>query len=574
MTRPFAIGALLALSFGCTAPGPASAPPRFDVVVYGGTAAGVVAALQAREMGRSVVLLEPGSHLGGLSSGGLGNTDIGNKGAIGGRSRQFYERVAAHYARPEAWKQETRDEYLERSSIGNQGHGREDPVAERTGVETMWVFEPSVAEGIFREMADEAGVDVRSGQRLDLDGGVVKDGRAIRSIRTEGGAVYEGRVFIDATYEGDLMAAGRRVATPSAARRNAEYGETLNGVQTATRRPPPVHARRSIPTSCPGDPRQRAAAGRSRRRPRARRAPGDHRVQAYYFRMCLTDVPENRSPFAEARGLRPAALRAAAAQLRGRATSTSPGHPMPDAQPQDRHEQQRRRSRPTTSARTTTTPTATTPTRRADLRRARAYQQGLMWTLANDPRVPRDGARGTSSRWGLAKDEFAGQRQLAAPALRPRGPAHGRRLRHDRARLPRERGRAEDSVGPGRLQHGLAPRAALRRRRRPRPQRGRRPGGALLGPTRSLPLDRAAARGVRRTCSCRSASRASHIAYGSIRMEPVFMVLGQSAATAAVLALDAGGAVQDVRYESLRDRLLADGQILEWESAPRSSSDR
>ncbi len=218
------------LLLGAALPAPATALPadRFDVVVYGGTAAGVVAAIQARRMGRTVVLLEPGRHLGGLTSGGLGNTDIGNKGAVGGLSRRFYERVAAHYARPEAWVHETRDEYRQRSAIGNQGHGREDPIAARTGVATMWVFEPSVAEMILGAMAEEAGVPVRLGRRLDA---VVKSGTAIVSVRTEAGEVYEGRVFVDATYEGDLMARAG-VSHHVGREANAMYGETLNGVQT------------------------------------------------------------------------------------------------------------------------------------------------------------------------------------------------------------------------------------------------------------------------------------------------------------------------------------------------------
>jgi flavin-dependent dehydrogenase len=213
---------------------PATAAPvaeRFDVVVYGGNAAGVAAAVQARRMGRSAVLLEPGRRLGGLTSGGLGNTDIGNKGAVGGLSRRFYERVAAHYARPEAWVHETRDEYERRSAIDNQGHGRPDPIAARTGVPTMWVFEPRVAERILRAMADEAWVVVRYGERLDLAGGVSKKAGGIASIRMETGNVYEGRAFIDATYEGDLMAKAG-VAYHVGREANAVYGETLNGVQT------------------------------------------------------------------------------------------------------------------------------------------------------------------------------------------------------------------------------------------------------------------------------------------------------------------------------------------------------
>jgi flavin-dependent dehydrogenase len=205
MTRAPRSLSMLPLLLGLGAPA-APAAERFDVVVYGGNAAGVVAAVQARRMGRTVVLLEPGRHLGGLTSGGLGNTDIGNKGAIGGLSRRFYERVAAHYARPEAWVHETREEYEKRSAIDNQGHGRPDPVAARTGVPTMWVFEPRVTERILQTMAEEAGVPVRYGERLDLAVGVSKKARAIASIRMESGKVYEGRAFVDATYEGDLMA--------------------------------------------------------------------------------------------------------------------------------------------------------------------------------------------------------------------------------------------------------------------------------------------------------------------------------------------------------------------------------
>ena len=190
MTRTLRALTVAARAWRRSPRGGGPSPERFDVVVYGGTAAGVVAAVQARRMGRTVVLLEPGRHLGGLTSGGLGNTDIGNKGAIGGLSRRFYERVAAHYARPEAWVHETRIEYQKRSAIGNQGHGRTDPIAERTGVATMWVFEPSVAERILRAMAAEGGVPVREGQRLDR--GCRRTARPSLSVRTEAGEATRG----------------------------------------------------------------------------------------------------------------------------------------------------------------------------------------------------------------------------------------------------------------------------------------------------------------------------------------------------------------------------------------------
>src|SRR5581483_4357596 len=136
--------------------------------VYGGTAGGVAAAVQAARMGKSVVVIEPGRHIGGLTSGGLGATDIGNKGAIGGISREFYQRVLKYYGRPEAWKQETREAYQSKR--------------QKSGDDAMWTFEPHVAEEILRQMLAEVNVPVQFNQRLDLKGGVKRDGSRITSI--------------------------------------------------------------------------------------------------------------------------------------------------------------------------------------------------------------------------------------------------------------------------------------------------------------------------------------------------------------------------------------------------------
>ena len=169
----------------------AAEPPR-DVVVYGATSGGIVAAIQAEALGRSVVVVEPGRHLGGLTSGGLGATDIGNKRAIGGLSREFYRRVGRQYADPAAWVHERQQDYENRRKV--------------PGEVEMWTFEPHVAERVYREWLAEAGVEVVTGERLDLNGGVAKEGVVIRSIRMESGRTFAGRMFIDATYEGDLMA--------------------------------------------------------------------------------------------------------------------------------------------------------------------------------------------------------------------------------------------------------------------------------------------------------------------------------------------------------------------------------
>ncbi|HOH28955.1 MAG TPA: FAD-dependent oxidoreductase, partial [Candidatus Hydrogenedentes bacterium] len=126
-------------------------PQTYDVVVYGGTSPAIIAAVQAVEMGKSVVVVSPDKHLGGLTSGGLGFTDTGNKAVIGGLSRDFYHRVWKQYQREEAWR------WQEREAFGNRGQG----VPAMDGeYRTMWVFEPHVAEQVFEEIVAEFKIPV------------------------------------------------------------------------------------------------------------------------------------------------------------------------------------------------------------------------------------------------------------------------------------------------------------------------------------------------------------------------------------------------------------------------------
>ena len=201
----------LAVSIGF----PVVAAESYDLVVYGGTSGGISAAVQCTRMGKSVVLIEPFHFLGGLTTGGLGATDIGNKRAIGGLSREFYQRINKYYLEPGKWTCETREAYFKDRAMNE---------------DTMWTFEPSVATKIFHDMISEAKVPVVFGQRLDLKKGVIKEGTRITQIVMESGRVFEGKMFIDATYEGDLMAkagVGYHVGRES----NATYGETINGLQ-------------------------------------------------------------------------------------------------------------------------------------------------------------------------------------------------------------------------------------------------------------------------------------------------------------------------------------------------------
>jgi len=194
---------------------------EYDVVIYGGTSAAVTAAVQAHRLGKSVVVVSPESHLGGLSSGGLGYTDTGDKSVIGGLAREFYQRVWMHYDRPDAWKWQNKADY------GNKGQGT--PAID--GAErTMWIFEPHVAEQIFEDWVKENQLAVHRGEWLDRARGVSKQGSRITSITTLSGQTYAGKMFIDATYEGDLMAAAG-VDYHVGREAKEVYHEDWNGVQ-------------------------------------------------------------------------------------------------------------------------------------------------------------------------------------------------------------------------------------------------------------------------------------------------------------------------------------------------------
>src|SRR4051812_16789415 len=256
--------------------------PTYDLVVYGGTSGGVAAAVQARRMNKSVIVVEPGKHLGGLTTGGLGATDIGNKAAIGGISREFYGRVAKYYSQDSAWRIETRADYFSR-----RGSGQANASDLGATNATMWTFEPHVAEDIFKAMLEEANVPVHYEQRL---ASVKKEGLRILEIIMEDGSAFRARMFIDATYEGDLMAKAG-VAYHVGREANAKYGETLNGVRAQT----PSHQ-----FTVPVDPYVIAGDPRSGLLPFIQPGPagepgtGDKKVQTYNYRLCFTTNAANR----------------------------------------------------------------------------------------------------------------------------------------------------------------------------------------------------------------------------------------------------------------------------------------
>lgn len=515
-----------------------------DVVIYGGTSGGIAAAVQVARMGRSVVLIEPSRHLGGLSSGGLGATDTGNTEAIGGVAREFYQRIHQHYAPKKARTQKT----------GDQATAKTDSTVD---ADAMWGFEPHVAEKVFRQMLAETDVTVVCGERLDLKQGVRKEGSRITAIVMESGRVFAGRVFIDATYEGDLMAkagvsysVGREV--------NSQYRETLNGVQTRQA----LYHQFEVPVDpyiTPGDPKSGLLPGIHAGGP-GEEGAGDRLVQAYNFRMCLTDAPENRLPFPKPTNYNPLRYELLLRYIEadGKVFFTGGGSPMPN------------RKTDTNNGGPFSTdnigmnydyPNADYAVREEIIAEHRDYQLGLMWTLANDPRMPAK-VRDAINRWGLAKDEFTDNdnwphqlyvreaRRMVSDYVMTEHDCQGKQV-------------AEDSVGLAAYtmdSHNV-------QRYVDAEGHARNEGDVEVGGFPPYPISYRSITPKAAECTnllvpvCLSAS---HIAYGSIRMEPVFMVLGQSAATAATQAIEQGRDVQAIDYQQLRERLIRDKQRLDW----------
>ncbi|MCA9042796.1 MAG: FAD-dependent oxidoreductase [Planctomycetaceae bacterium] len=510
----------------------------YDIVIYGGTSAAFSAAVQARRMGKSVIILEPREHVGGLTVSGLGSTDSGNKAAIGGVAREFYQRIKQHYDESSAWRQE--------SAKGYSRYRPED--------DAMWTFEPHVAEGIVRDMLKDAGVVVVTGEFLDRAQGAEMQGQRLVSLTMQSGRKVAGKVFIDATYEGDLLAAVG-VSFTVGRESNAMYGETLNGVQVG-------HARSHQfvkPVDgyiVPGDPKSGLLPGIGT-------DPGvdgeaDTRVQAYNFRICMTDNKENQVPFAkpanyneqefelllrnfEAGDMR---LPLAIGMMPNRKTDVNNNHAVSTD----------------FIGRNYDFPTASDAERVRIEQEHATYVKGLFWTLANHPRVPEE-IRGTVSRWGWAKDEFIDNEHFPYWMY----VREGRRMvsSYVQTELDCRRTRTTPhSVGLGsynmdshNCQRHLDEHGHVRNE-----------GDVQVSPRGPYMISYEAIVPKKEEChnllvpACLSAS---HIAYGSIRMEPVFMILGQSSATAACMAIDNNLAVQDVSYDALRERLLADKQVLD-----------
>jgi FAD dependent oxidoreductase len=494
----------------------------YDVCVYGGTSAGVMAAYTAKMAGKKVLLIEPSKHLGGLSSGGLGQTDIGNKYAITGISRDFYRRIGQHYGKFE-----------------------------------QWTFEPHVAENLFKSYIKRANVEVWYNYELTA---VQKSKGKISKItvqkNTSSTATRQvaAKMFIDCTYEGDLMAKAG-VSYTVGREANSQYNETWNGVQvhTAHQFPDGID-----PYKVAGDPSSGLLWGISTA-PLASTGSGDKLVQAYNFRLCLTSNPANQIPIT-----RPANYDSTKYELLLRQIAVEKPKEInwgvmhiADMPNQKTDINNKGAFSTDMIGENYDYPEADYKTRRQIVKKHEDYTKGFLYFVGHDPRIPAH-LRQQMLQWGYPKDEYLDNghfshqmyvreaRRMVGEYVMTQANCEGKATVTDGV------GMAAYTMDSHNCQRILVPNPATGK------MMVKNEGDVQVGGFPPYPISYRSLIPKKTECQnllvpvCLSAT---HIAYGSIRMEPVFMALAQSSAMAAVLAIDAQRAVQDIDVTKLQNTL-------------------
>jgi len=509
---------VIAVLIGCLLPLSVHSQERsVDVCVYGGSSAGVMAAYTAKMNGKSVLLIEPGKHLGGLTAGGLGYTDIGNKYAVSGLARDYYRRIGAHYGKFE-----------------------------------QWIFEPHVAENLFQEYIKRASVEVLYEHRL-VDATLAKS--AITAIAVEpsnGGApvVIKAKVFIDCTYEGDLMAKSK-VSYVIGRESNKDYKETYNGYQVMTGHQFPDGI---DPYRVKGKPESGLLSGISPASPRET-GSGDKMVQAYNFRICLSNDPANMIPIT-----RPDNYDSTRYELLVRLMEKEPKRPFnkilkPDLMPNGKTDINNNGPISTDMiGMNYDYPEATYEQRAAIIKTHEDYTKGLLYFIATSRRLPPHLGE-EMRKWGYPKDEYKDNghwshqayireaRRMVGEYVMTQANCESKEVVKDGVGMAAY---TMDSHNTQRLViNGMV----------------KNEGNVEVGGFPPYPIAYRSLVPKRAECTnllvpvCLSAT---HIAYGSIRMEPVFMVLAQSSAVAACMAIDKKTPVQDVNITQLQQRLKTD----------------
>ncbi len=533
-----------------------------DLCVYGGTSGGVAAAVQAARMGKVVTLAEPGRHLGGMTSGGLSAVDIGDPRSVGGIAREYFTKLAATGGVTLAWDQ----------AFQSEGGGP------ATG--GAYAIEPHEAEQVFDDLAKEAGVKVQFGARLSA---VRKDGARISELVLENGEVIRAKIFIDASYEGDLMAKAG-VGYTLLREGNAKYGETLNGIHYSEKYQPRTnhlkpgpHGRvpggqgvwdRDFPLDpyvVKGDPASGLLPLINEGDPgrQGDPAPG---VQAYCYRLCLTTNPANRIPITPPTDYDPKRYEIVARFIEA---CLALGDDMDlrwftkhDPLPNDKWDFNTATFGGNLPGASHAWPEASYAEREKIAKQHEIYHRGLLHFLATDPRVP-EKVRNDMHRFGLPKDEFTGTggwphqiyvreaRRMVSDFVMTEHHTFGRKA------VPKSVGLGSYGTDVHEIRRIVKDGVVIRE--------GKIATGRDGAPPYAVGYDAL----VPKRSECENlfvtfALSSSHVAFASTRMEPVFMGTSQSAAAAAVIAMDADQAVQDVDYEALKTVLIRHKQVLAW----------
>jgi len=497
---------------------------NYDIIIYGATSSGVIAAIQATEMNKKVLLIEPGSRIGGLTTGGLGETDTGNTESIGGLAREFYVKVGKKY-------------------------GKNGPV---------WKFEPKVALEVFQEWLKELDIPVIYNERLDLKSGVIKSNSKITSIRMESGNIYSGKIFIDATYEGDLMAKSG-VSYTIGREANSQYNEKSNGKRPGNELPDGID-----PYKIKGDPTSGLIA-RVNANMGGDLGAGDTLIQAYCYRMCLTNNPENRIMIEKPEGYNEDDYEILFRAIEQGQTDRFFRFNMVTKDKTDSNND----SGISTdyNGMNHAYPEADYETRDYIKKQHEIYQKGLVWTLQNHERVP-ESVKMKYRDWGLAKDEFVDNGHWPSQIY----VRESRRMVSDYVITENtvlSNTDVQDPIGLGSFamdshhtQYYVNEKGYVSTE-----------GGFFHVFRKPYKISYRSIIPKKDECTnllipiCLSVT---HAAYGSVRMEPVFMILGQSAAIAASLAVDNKTAVQDLKYELLYGNLVNCKQVISAENLPEN----
>lgn len=517
-----------------------------DIIIYGGTSAAVTAAVQAKKMGKSVILVSPDIHLGGMTSGGLGYTDTGNKTVIGGLAREFYHRLYLHYDLPEAWKWQKKEDY------GNKGQGTPAVDGENR---TMWIFEPHAAEKVFEDFISENQIHIFRNEWLDRSSGAKMKGEKIISFITLSGKQFKGKVFIDATYEGDLMAAAR-VHYVAGRESTGQYQEKWAGTVKEVFHHGHYFKSKIDPYKIPGNPSSGLLPRISAETPGIN-GEGDRKVQAYCYRMCLSNHPDNRIPFPKPEAYDPYQY-----ELLVRVFNSGWRELFNKFDPIPNRKTDTNNHGPFSTdniGMNYAYPEGSYALRQQILEEHRNYQQGLMYFIATDPRIPRE-VQNEFNNWGLAKDEFTDNNNWPHQLYI----REARRMVGEKVMTEHEilgKSPVIDSIGMGsytldshNIQRYVTTEGFVQNEgdfgiHVPEPYR--------ISYQAVVPKEKECTNLLVPVCLS-----SSHVAYGSIRMEPVFMILGESAATAAALAIENTSSVQKVNYHELRQLLEKQKQLL------------